>query len=94
MLRRDAVLTIDSGGTIPVRPHARGRNDVARLILELMGHFPLLRLEPGHINGRPGIVLRSSGRVVGVLNAVRRGGAAQELWIVVNPEKLRHWDAL
>lgn len=94
VLRRDAALTVDSGGTLPIRPHAHGRADVAQLILELIAHFPGVRLEPGHINGGPGIVLRASGQIVGVLNAVRRGRAAQELWIVVNPEKLRHWNAI
>jgi RNA polymerase sigma-70 factor, ECF subfamily len=94
VLRRSVELTIDSGGAIPIRSRAHGRPDVADLILELIASFPRLRMEPGEVNGAPGIVLRSSQQVVGVLNAVRRGSRAQELWIVVNPDKLRHWNAM
>lgn len=94
VLTRDAALTIDTGGALPIASRAEGRAAVASLILELIAHLPRVRLEPGHVNGRPGLVLVASGRVVGVLNAVRRGNAAHELWIVVNPEKLRHWNAM
>lgn len=94
MLRRNVELTIDSGGAIPIRNRASGRSDVTTLLLELIASFPRLRLEPGEINGTPGIVLLSAQRVVGVLNAERRGGRAHQLWIVVNPDKLRHWNAM
>ena len=40
------------------------------------------------VNGRPGLALRRGGRAV----AVRVSGArAAELWLVLNPVKLRHW---
>jgi RNA polymerase sigma-70 factor (ECF subfamily) len=94
LLRRNVELTIDSGGAVPIRNRASGRSDVTDLLLELIAYFPRLRLEPGEINGTPGIVLLSAQHVVGVLNAARRGGRAQQLWIVVNPDKLRHWNAM
>jgi RNA polymerase sigma-70 factor (ECF subfamily) len=92
LLTRRAVLTIDSGGVVAIASHAEGRAAVARLLLELIERFPRVRLESGHINGRPGLVLVSWGRVVGILHAAHRRSAARELWIVVNPEKLRHWN--
>jgi RNA polymerase sigma-70 factor (ECF subfamily) len=93
LLRCHVELTIDSGGSIPIRNRASGRSAVTDLLLELIACFPRLRLEPRDINGTPGVILLSSQRVVGVLNAVCRGGRVQQLWIVVNPDKLRHWNA-
>lgn len=94
LLDRGAELTIDSGGAIQIRGRARGRSDIANLILELIARFPHLRLEPREINAAPGIVLFSAQQVVGVLTAAWRGRRAQQLWIVVNPDKLRHWNAM
>ena len=94
LMRPDAALTIDSGGSIPGPHCADGPDAVATAITELLIRYPGFRMEPGHINGRPGIVMVSDGRVVGVINAVRRGRRVQEMWIVVNPDKLRHWNAM
>lgn len=94
LMRRDAALTIDSGGSIPGAHRAQGPDAVASAIAELLSRYPGFRMEPGHVNGRPGIVIVADGSVVGVINAVRHGDRVREMWIVVNPDKLRHWNAM
>lgn len=93
LLRRTVELTIDSGGSIPIRNHARGRTDVISLLLNVIATFPRTRLTRGEINGQPGVIIVSAQQVVGILSASRRGGRLHRIWIVVNPEKLRHWNA-
>lgn len=93
VLRPDVTLTIDSGGALPVRGTVEGRHDVAAAIVELLALLPGRRLVRGHVNGRPGILVVSAKRVVGVIGAVRRGTRVEDVWIVVNPDKLRRWNA-
>jgi len=44
------------------------------------------------INGVPGITLVRDGRVAGVITAEVRSGLLRTVWVVCNPEKLRHWN--
>ena len=94
LLRSDVALTLDSGGHSDGAHRVDGADEVARAIVALLRRDPGCRLEGGHVNGRPGIVMLSGDRVVGVINALRRGSRVQEMWIVVNPDKLRHWNAV
>jgi len=93
LLRRTVELTIDSGGSIPIRNHARGSTDVISLLLNLIATFPRARLARGEINGQPGVIIVSAQQVVGILIPSRLGGRLQHMWVVVNPDKLRHWNA-
>jgi RNA polymerase sigma-70 factor, ECF subfamily len=43
-------------------------------------------------NGRPALVGSRHGRVVAVVVLEGVVGAATDVWIVANPDKLRHWD--
>lgn len=94
LMRTDAILTVDSGGSVPGASHADGPVEIASVIIALLQRHPGFHMQPGHINGRPGIVLSCEGRVVGVINAVRRGNRVEEMWVVVNAEKLRHWNPM
>ncbi|WP_127474482.1 siderophore-interacting protein [Microbacterium sulfonylureivorans] len=94
LLRADAELIVDGGGLVaaPVGP-LRGRDDVAAYLIHVLGDGKALAVEP--VNGLPGLVIRRSERrrVVGVL-CFRAGRAGiEEAWLVLNPDKLAHWDA-
>ncbi|MET0414884.1 MAG: FAD-dependent oxidoreductase [Actinoplanes sp.] len=43
------------------------------------------------VNGRAGLAVRRDGRVVAVIAVRTAAGRVEELWIVLNPAKLRHW---
>jgi RNA polymerase sigma-70 factor (ECF subfamily) len=45
------------------------------------------------VNALPGIVMRVDGRVVGVISLGLRGRAISAIWVVLNPDKLTHWNA-
>lgn len=92
LLARNVRLTIDSGGAASLPAGVvTGRAPAAEALRDLLGRFAEWQPAPAAVNGSPGIVIASRGRVVGVLAmSVRRGHVAQ-LWVVVNPDKLAHW---
>ena len=45
------------------------------------------------INGSHGITLVRDERVVGVITTEVRAQALSTIWVVCNPEKLRHWNS-
>ena len=45
------------------------------------------------VNGEPGIALHTGHDIVGVLTVGLRADRISRLWLVVNPEKLRAWNA-
>lgn len=88
-----AVLTLDSGGALPeLEGTVTGRTGIADALIRLRDMHRDLRLESAEVNGGPGIVLRSGGRVVGVVCTAVRGPLVDQLWAVVNPDKLTHWN--
>ena len=46
-------------------------------------------IEP--VNGLSGIVIRRSNQVVGVIGLGTADDVVSDIWIVLNPDKLRHW---
>jgi RNA polymerase sigma-70 factor (ECF subfamily) len=45
------------------------------------------------VNGEPGVVLRVVGGVVAVLSLKVTRSKVSTVWIVLNPDKLRHWSS-
>ena len=91
LLRRDVTLVIDSGGhadtaTIPLD----GRSAASSELISLMITGTTTAM--ASINSVPGITLVRDDRVVGVLTADVRSGRLSSVWVVCNPEKLRHWN--
>jgi RNA polymerase sigma-70 factor (ECF subfamily) len=89
LLHPDAVLTVDGGPALgAVVRSARGRRACAAELVRIM----LRELDPviaeQEINGARGLVIRARGSVVSVIVASTRGGLIDELWAVLNPEKL------
>ncbi|MDX2401126.1 sigma-70 family RNA polymerase sigma factor family protein [Microbacterium algeriense] len=91
LLHRSVTLVVDSGGhantaSIPLT----GRSAAASELMALM--TPGTATATTSINSVPGITLTRDGRVVGVISADVRSGRLSNVWVVCNPEKLRHWN--
>ncbi|NUR57943.1 MAG: siderophore-interacting protein [Catenulispora sp.] len=92
VLTPDVVAICDSGGLIPeLAEPVCGVDDVAMLLLALIGGRPDTELAIANVNGRPGLVLRRAGKAVAVLAAPTEGARIGTLWIVLNPAKLPRW---
>ena len=46
-----------------------------------------------NVNGQPGLVLRQEGEVVGIICVDVVGDRISDVWVVLNPDKLRHWNS-
>lgn len=94
VLHRGVRLTIDSGGAASLPAGiVTGRAGSAELLGDLLGRFDDPQDERTEVNGSPGILIRSRGRVVAVIVASARRRLITELWVIANPEKLQHWNA-
>ncbi|WP_268219159.1 RNA polymerase subunit sigma [Streptomyces sp. EMB24] len=94
LLAPDAAAFFDGGGKIRtlVAP-VHGRDRVARGLLRLLDRGPHTTLAAHSVNGRTGLVVRHDRRVVAVLSLDVSGTEAVQVWVVVNPDKLRPWNA-
>ena len=93
VLRREVTLLIDSGGRVdaPTEP-LQGRRAAAVALCELLRLGAASTSTISAVNGSPAIVFREAGEVIAVLALRLRRRKASEVWIVVNPDKLRHWN--
>jgi RNA polymerase sigma-70 factor, ECF subfamily len=89
----DVVAVVDGGGIVRAPPDpVTGAAAVVDYLLELLGEHPRRSVSEHSVNGRTGIVLRSEGRVIGIVGVGTRLDLVDELLIVLNPEKLRAWN--
>ncbi|MCM3301224.1 RNA polymerase subunit sigma [Streptomyces pseudogriseolus] len=94
LLAPDASAFFDGGGKIRtlVEP-VHGRDRVARSLLRLLDRRPHTTTLTAHsVNGRTGLVVRHDRRVVAVMSLEVAGAEVVRMWVVVNPDKLRHWN--
>lgn len=90
-------MAIDNGRIVPADTRiadariVRGRAHVAQRVCTLLEHAPV-EFSEHEVNGQLGLVLRHTGRVCGVVSVNVRDGLVTDLWIVLNPDKLRHWN--
>jgi hypothetical protein len=90
VLAAEVVAVSDGGGQVAAAlTPVRGADQVARCVAELVGPETVLSVEA--VNGEPGVVLRVVGGVVAVLSLKVTGAKVSTVWIVLNPDKLRHW---
>ena len=81
----------DGGGRVAAELEpVHGPAQVARCLTDLLR--PEFALTVEAVNGQPGVVLRSVDRVVAVLSLKVTGPKVSTVWIVLNPDKLRHWE--
>lgn len=93
ILDAGATIVVDGGGRVraPSTP-VSGSEPVGRVILDLVGRIPLMVISEKSVNGGRGLVARSNGCVVGVATLGIRSHRIHQLWVVVNPDKLRSWN--
>lgn len=91
VLHRDVMLTIDSGGLVPTGSTSlEGRVAAASALMALL--TPETKVSGASINGAAGLVLSRDDSVVGTITGELRSGMLSSIWVVCNPEKLRHWN--
>ncbi|WP_410791330.1 hypothetical protein [Kribbella sp. C-35] len=90
LLAAEVVAVSDGGGQVAAELQpVHGPTQVARCLTDLLR--PELALTVEAVNGQPGVVLRDAGRVVAVVSLRVTSAKVAAVWIVLNPDKLRHW---
>jgi RNA polymerase sigma-70 factor (ECF subfamily) len=92
LLVEDAVVYSDGGGRVKAagRP-IRSAGHVSRFLVGIWPRLPADTVwKPAAINGRSGVLLYSQGEVFGVCSFDFDGDRVSNMYIVLNPEKLRH----
>ena len=92
LLTADAVLQSDSGGKVrAARRHILGADRIARMFSILRKkHGPARNISPVMVNGMPGLLMCDGGGIMQTLAFDFRDGAISAIYLVRNPEKLRH----
>jgi hypothetical protein len=92
ILAPEAVVVSDGGGKVAAafRP-VRGADEVARCVTDLLSVEPGTALTVEAVNGQAGVVLRRAGQTVAVVSLSVTRAKVTAVWIVLNPDKLRHW---
>ncbi|MFI9589945.1 RNA polymerase sigma factor SigJ [Nonomuraea sp. NPDC052265] len=93
LLDPDATATADGGGLAVTFPHPiEGGERIARAWVDLARRRPddMAFLERT-VNGQPGLVAQQDGVIVTVFAFEVAGDRIKHIWVVRNPNKLRHW---
>ncbi|OZC66784.1 RNA polymerase subunit sigma-24 [Rhodococcus sp. 06-462-5] len=97
VLAPDVTLVSDGGGHVSAARNAvLGSDRVARFVRGITAKSTDLEWSIEPVNGLSGIVIRRDGAVFGVIGFGVIGfetadGVVASVWIVLNPDKLRHW---
>lgn len=92
LLAPEVIAVSDGGGQVFTAPGpVRGIAQVAECVSAVLGVHPEMALTVEAVNGQPGVVLRGAGRVIAVVSLKVTGAKVAAVWIVLNPDKLRHW---
>ena len=93
VLDERVTLVIDTGGLVaaPASPVSR-RDAVAAALAEVAAAQEDASFAVQPVNGLPGLAIRRGGRTVGIVVVALRRSRVADIWMVLNPEKLRHWN--
>ncbi|MGY4922239.1 RNA polymerase subunit sigma [Streptomyces sp. 900105755] len=93
LLCPDATAFFDGGGKVraPSRP-VHGTRQVARSLLTLLGRHPRTALATRPVNGRTGLIVRYGHQVAAVISLDIAEDRVVQVWVVLNPDKLRSWN--
>ncbi|MDQ0614703.1 hypothetical protein QF046_002344 [Microbacterium sp. W4I4] len=93
VLHPDAELVIDSGGVRPEPAAAQGPDGREAAVSGLRALAASdITILTASVNGLPGLLLFRGDAVVGVVTADVRDRLLANVWVVCNPDKLRHWN--
>lgn len=90
----DATAFFDGGGKVRtlVSP-VHGSRQVAQSLLTLLARRPrTTTLHTHSANGRTGLVVRYNDQVAAVISLDIAGHHAVQVWVILNPDKLRPWN--
>lgn len=86
----DVTLVIDGGGRVAAAyTPVHGAAAVSVRMLALLDPASGVTLAQHAVNGAEGLLLRRNDLVTAVITIAVRGRRATDIWIVVNPDKLR-----
>jgi RNA polymerase sigma-70 factor (ECF subfamily) len=93
LLHPDVMAVFDGGGKVraPARP-VHGHRHVARNLLTFLAGHPRTTLTAQPVNGRTGLVARYGHRVAAVVSLDTTDGRVAQVWVILNPDKLRSWN--
>ncbi|MFF7160769.1 RNA polymerase subunit sigma [Streptomyces sp. NPDC008086] len=93
LLAPDATAFFDGGGKVRalVKP-VHGNTQVAHALLTLLARHPRTTLHTRSVNGRTGLVVRYDDQVAAVISLDIAGPQVVQVWVILNPDKLRTWN--
>ncbi|WP_051879090.1 nuclear transport factor 2 family protein [Streptomyces sp. NRRL B-24720] len=93
LLDPDATTLSDGGGKAraALKP-IHGADRTARFMLAALLQYPKLRATLQSVNGKAGLVLRHDTTVSGVVSFHVQDEKITDVWLVLNPDKLRSWN--
>ncbi|MGD0609712.1 MAG: RNA polymerase sigma factor SigJ [Streptosporangiaceae bacterium] len=92
LLDPDATASADSGGLASALPGPiEGGQQVARACVDLAERAPGLTILERTVNGQPGLVAQRDGVTAAVLAFDIAADRIKNMWVILNPEKLRPW---
>ncbi|MFF3374110.1 RNA polymerase subunit sigma [Streptomyces sp. NPDC002680] len=93
LLSADATAFFDGGGKVRAltRP-VHGDRQVADSLLTLLAHHPRTTVTPHAVNGSTGLVVRYDRQVAAVISLDIADHHVAQVWVVLNPDKLRSWN--
>ena len=92
LLDPDATASADSGGLASALPGPiEGDEQIARACVDLVERAPGLTILERTVNGQPGLVAQRDGVTAAVLAFDIADDRIKNMWVILNPEKLRPW---
>ncbi|NKY85228.1 RNA polymerase sigma factor SigJ [Nocardia veterana] len=94
LLDPEATATADSGGLVPAfREPITGGEQIAHAWMRIASRSTGFTLQERTVNGQPGLVARIDDTIVSVYAFDIADDRITRIWVIRNPEKLRHWTA-
>lgn len=96
VLSADAALTMDGGGKVAAPPRTVSGSKRIAVFMATMPSVlpPETAYHPAEVNGRPGVVVQAQGQTIAVASFDTEGGRIAAIYVVANPDKLRHVAAM
>jgi len=93
LLCSDATAFFDGGGKVrALTGPVHGCRPVADSLLTLLARSPHTTLTTHSVNGRTGLVARYGRRVAAVISLDVSDDRVAQVWVTLNPDKLRSWN--
>lgn len=91
LLAADCELVADGGGKVraPIHP-VRGSGAAAGYLSTLLAGQSGIAIAVGSVNGHAALLISQAGRIVATVALTITAGKIAEVWVVLNPDKLRY----